>query len=268
MSRVGELIPNSGHTLSVAAGGSVLETFYQPCPYYSGRDLFVLSPIPAMSVKEMLAYTVLIRCNKYRYNYGRQANRTLEDMQIPSLEDVRKLVVKHSIPDEPSIKPFHRTHISLSDRSWKLFRYDELFDLKKGRRLTKAQMTVGVTPFVAPINSNNGHRQYISVPANHRGNTITVSYNGSVGEAFYQPIPYFASDDVNVLYPKFELNPYTGMFLCSLIRREKYRYNYGRKWRIERMNASTILLPLDKRGKPDWKFMEKYIKSLPCSSSL
>jgi hypothetical protein len=36
--------PNPAHTLSVAGGGSVLATFYQPFPYYSGRDLYVLIP--------------------------------------------------------------------------------------------------------------------------------------------------------------------------------------------------------------------------------
>jgi hypothetical protein len=36
--------PNPAHTLSVAGGGSILSTFYQPSPYYSGRDLYVLIP--------------------------------------------------------------------------------------------------------------------------------------------------------------------------------------------------------------------------------
>ena len=48
------------------------------------------------------------------------------------------------------------------------------------------------------------------MPANsHSGffwiNKITVCYNGSVGETFYQDQPFLASDDVNVLYPKFDM---------------------------------------------------------------
>jgi hypothetical protein len=53
-----------------------------------------------------------------------------------------------------------------------------------------------------------------------------------------------------------------------LIKREKYRYNYGRKWGIERMKNSQIKLPVTKNGTPDWSFMENYIKSLPYSSNL
>ena len=44
---------------------------------------------------------------------------------------------------------------------------------------------------------------------------------------------------------------------------DRYRWTYGRKWRPERMIKSTIKLPVDKQGNPDWNFMENYIKSLP-----
>ncbi len=79
-------------------------------------------------------------------------------------------------------------------------------------RLTKKQMTEGDTPFIGSIDSNNGQRQYVSASPNHTGNSITVNYNGSVAEAFYQPVPFWASDDVNVLYPKFDLNNISGCF--------------------------------------------------------
>ena len=76
--------PNPSHTLSVAGSGSVLSTFYHPFPYYSGRDLYVLVPKIKMSVIEMLFYAKCISANKYKYNYGRQANKTLKNILIPS----------------------------------------------------------------------------------------------------------------------------------------------------------------------------------------
>lgn len=75
--------PNPAHTLSVAVGGTVLATFYQPKPYYSGRDLYYLSPRKEMSIGEMLYYSMIIRSNAYRYSYGRQANKTLKDILVP-----------------------------------------------------------------------------------------------------------------------------------------------------------------------------------------
>ncbi|OFX26223.1 MAG: hypothetical protein A2033_02795 [Bacteroidetes bacterium GWA2_31_9] len=78
-----DIDPNPGNTLSVAGGGSVLSTFYQPIPYYSGRDLYYLIPKREMKVAEMLFYAKCISSNKYKYNYGRQANKTLKEILIP-----------------------------------------------------------------------------------------------------------------------------------------------------------------------------------------
>lgn len=75
--------PNPAHTLSVAGGGSVLATFYQEMPYYSGRDLYYLVPKRKMSVAEMLYYSMVIKANRYRYSYGRQANKTFKQILIP-----------------------------------------------------------------------------------------------------------------------------------------------------------------------------------------
>jgi len=146
---------------------------------------------------------------------------------------------------------------------WKLFFLDELFELKKGKRLTKAQMTEGEVPFVSSTDSNNGISAYVGQKAIHEGNTLTVNYDGSVAEAFYQPSPFWALDAVNVLYPKFEMNQYSGLFIAGVIRREKYRFNYGRKWHLERMAASRIKLPVKSDGTLDLDFMETYIRSLP-----
>ncbi|MDR2438092.1 MAG: restriction endonuclease subunit S [Planctomycetaceae bacterium] len=55
------------------------------------------------------------------------------------------------------------------------------------------------------------------------GNKITVSYNGSVGWAFYQPTDFLACDDVNVLEPRFNLNRYIAIFITTLIEQEQYR---------------------------------------------
>ena len=86
--RIKGVTPNPAHTLSVAAGGSVLATFYQPWPYYSGRDVYVLVSLQTISVKEMLIYATMISANSYKYNYGRQANRTLDSLMIPEKKAV------------------------------------------------------------------------------------------------------------------------------------------------------------------------------------
>lgn len=86
--RIEDVTPLPAGMLTVAGGGSVLETFVQPEPFYSGRDLYYLTPIKEMSLEVKLYYCMVIRANKYRYNYGRQANRTLKDLLVPAPSEI------------------------------------------------------------------------------------------------------------------------------------------------------------------------------------
>ena len=163
---------------------------------------------------------------------------------------------------------------------WKEFEMGRLFDIKKGKRLTAADQEEGDNNYIGAIDSNNGVANHIGQKPIHSANTISLSYNGSVGEAFYQSEPYWATDDVNALYPYYEqFNKYVGLFMVAVIRQEKYKFSYGRKWTLDNMNKTRINLPIqhnadgtpfidtDKKYSdngyvPDWKFMEDYIKSL------
>lgn len=271
--KMDDVEPNPSHTLSIAVSGSVLSTFYHDYEYYSGRDIYVAKPKIKLTKEEMLYYCYVIEQNKYRYNYGRGANKTFRSILVPSKDEIPKYVRTKEAEIRFCNKPIISNKIKLNTDSWKWFRYDEMFEIKKGKRLTKADMQDGDIPYIGAIDSNNGISAYISNDEHlHQGNTITVSYNGSIAEAFYQMTKFWATDDVNVLYPKFALNRYIAMFLITLIHREKYRFNYGRKWDKELMESSLIKLPAVKIApneyEPDWQFMEDYIKSLPYSSCL
>lgn len=155
------------------------------------------------------------------------------------------------------------------DTNWKLFYFKDLFEIKRGKRLTKANMNVGTTPFIGAIDSNNGLTAFIDQEPIHSGNTITVNYNGNgLADAYYQSSPFWCSDDVNVLYPKFELTPEIALFITTVIRKEKYRFSYGRKWHVARMKVSTISLPCKADGTLDLKFMQDYISTLPFSKEI
>lgn len=85
--RIADIEPIEAGVLTVAGGGSVLETFVQPESFYSGRDLYYLKPKIKLSLEQKLFYCMCIRANKYRFNYGRQANRTLKDLMVPALSE-------------------------------------------------------------------------------------------------------------------------------------------------------------------------------------
>lgn len=268
---IDDLEPAPAGDVSCALGGNgVLTTYIQEAPFYCGRDVAILRAKTPLTKQQTLFYCLCIKRNRFRYNYGRQANKTLAKLLVPSVDEIPAWVA------EVDLDQIKEARGSLTDaklpaiapNNWRPFRYDALFDIKKGQRLTKHDMAEGGTPFIGAIESDNGYRQFVNAAPNHEAGTITVSYNGSVGEAFYQSAPFWASDDINVLYPKFDMSAYVAMFLCALIRREKFRFSYGRKWHLGRMKESIIRLPVDLTGEPDWAFMEDYIKSLPYSKSI
>ena len=170
--------------------------------------------------------------------------------------------------------------MNLNTTNWKEFVLGRLFVIKKGKRLTSAEQEDGCNNYIGAIDSNNGIANHIAQAPIHKGNTISLSYNGSVGEAFYQKDPYWATDDVNALYSKYEgFNEQIGLFIATVLRQEKYKFSYGRKWTLDNMNITIIKLPaqrnddgtiyLDTSKKysddgyvPDWEWMENYIKSL------
>ncbi len=170
--------------------------------------------------------------------------------------------VSSSLADLQVTKGFF-AYNQIDTHDWKMFQISDLFDIVKGKRLTKADMIEGKTPFIGASAINNGITAYISNDKHiHPANTITLSYNGSVGEAFYQQQEFWASDDVNVLYPKFVLNVYIAMFIIPILKTAGKNYAFIDKWKKEDMEKTYIYLPVNPNGNPDFKFMENYMKKI------
>lgn len=182
-----------------------------------------------------------------------------------NIEDFEKTVQKYALykmSKNNRLNNDSKSLITVKQSSWKAFRLETLFDIRKGKRLTKANMIPGTTPFIGSTENNNGVTAYIGQEPIHEGNTITVNYNGSVAEAFYQPDAFWASDDVNVLYPKFKMDENIAMYIIAMLKHEKFRYNYGRKWHVERMKNSIIYLPVNNKKDIDFEKIQEFVNSL------
>lgn len=260
---------------AIAIGDTTATCFYQSDKFVCG-DHMVICRADWLNLYTALFLISILKQEKYKYSYGRAFKMDLISNTIIKLP---------STPDnepywnymEQYIKSIKHKRLSTANQgrysslilgveNWVEFCVGDLFEVKKGKRLTSDDQTDGDTPYIGAIDSNNGVANYIGQGAIHDGNTISLSYNGSVGEAFYQPKPFWATDDVNVLYFRKEngvaFNKYIALFICAVLRQEKYRYSYGRKWVLESMKSTIIKLP-EKSGKPDWCYMENYMKSLP-----
>lgn len=160
------------------------------------------------------------------------------------------------------------------------FKISDVFDLYKGKRLIKAEHICGNTPFIGSTDSNNGVTGYIGQKPIFSGNAITISYNGSVGQVFYQEKDFWASDDINVLYLKNHvLNASLYGYLSGALKKAGSKFSYSYKWNLERMKETLIVLPIQTDSQnnpiidskhiyhpdgyvPDWTYMEKYIRAI------
>ena len=147
--------------------------------------------------------------------------------------------------------------------TWLEYPFSQLFIIEKGTRLTKAKMVDGSINYIGATAFNNGVTAKIGNTEHlHPAGTLTVCYNGSIGQTFYQEEPYWATDDVNVLYPKFKITPNIAKFLCSVIYKIGLKYAYIDKWTAEKMRNTMIKLPSNVDNEPDWEYMENYITNI------
>lgn len=263
------LEPLPSGLLTVALGGSLLSTYVQQLPFYTAQNVAVLSPKDVdMPLIDRLYYAMCIKANDFRYSaFGREANRTLRSIKVP---DEPPLWARHStIPSSEGLARPARKPVPLTDHEkWKEILFEDYFIVKKGKRVTKANRANGSTRFIGASELNNGVTDFCDLDPIFEAGTLTVPYNGSVGFAFYQDEPYFASDDVQVLVPKLPLSKWTLLFVATMIRYEKDRFTYGYKWNLARMRESHMKLPVDDMGEPDWAYMEAYMLGLPFSAAV
>ena len=272
--------PYSGGCITVALGGSIGAAFYQGNPFYTAQNIAVVQfkeEVPCLAKLYLCQIIKFEVQNKFRA-FGRELNRHIKtdfSVELPVngagnpdwvwMENFMK-----GLRYKPITTKIKSKQLALRAMPWNEYSMGGLFHITKGKRLTKADIVPGNINFLGAIRENNGVREKIETDYAWQPNCITVNYNGSVGEAFYQAEPFWASDDVNVLYAKdfWVMDKYNAMFLITVIKANKYRFGYGRKWTIEKMKETIIALPGQEDGSPDFKYMGDYIKSLPYSDRI
>lgn len=278
--RIPNIKPNPAHTLSIAVSGSVLSTFYHDYEYYSGRDVYVAKPKIELSKAEMLYYCYVIEKNKYRYNYGRGANKTFRNILVPSYEEIPKFI-KNSNDIKPDFdpRPLSSNKLQLNTKEWEWFRVGDLFGNQKGI-ISKCKCSCASElledgkdiAYIGAKKSDNGIMKYVQLKEDlvTQGNCMVFigDGQGSVGYSLYQPNDFIGSTTLFAGYNE-NLNKYNAMFLIAVLDQERYRYSYGRKYKP---SDTKLKLPaiLTAKGEyePDWQWMEDYIKGLPYSRCL
>lgn len=252
--------------LTVAlSGNGVCSAFVQNKPFYTAYHVMVLSPKQHMSIIEKMFYARCIKMNAYKYSWGRQANKTLKDIELPDeipewvykvdLENYYK-AIKTNVP--------HKT-LALDTSNWHEFSLSNLFSQIRGSRLVQADREIGSIPLVTAGQSNLGVKDYISNPETKKYSealTIDMFCN-----SFVHLDEFCCDDNILVLKPKNKLSKYVLFFISTVINQDKYRYQYGKQYRQKDFNKHKIKLPSTENS-PNYEYMEYFIKQLPYSDKI
>lgn len=160
--------------------------------------------------------------------------------------------------------------ILLNTDQWELFHISDLFTIT-GTKTTPIEdlefSGQGKYPYVTTQSTNNGVRGFYNIMTESDSGILTID-SAVCGYCSYQATPFSASDHVEKLIPKFNMDIYVAMFFVTIFNVEQYRYNYGRKCSQTRMRQAQIRLPVDTNRQPDFVFMRDYISHIEYSSNL
>lgn len=248
--------------------------FYQDEPFYAvshGR-VNVLKPRFSITKNIALFIATVIKQQQYKYSYGRAVySKVVENMviKLPTdpngepdwlfMENYIKLL--HYKPLTTKNKPGQAPDLNV--KNWKKFALIDLFnEVKIAKSADISNLEDGNIPFVGRTDIDNGIQGFVSPVAATKGHCITISMVGT-NVALYQENDFQASQNIAVLR-KSDITKNMALFICSVINFEmQLKYSYGRTVGKTNIKSMTLNLPADLQGKPDWLFMENYIKSLP-----
>ncbi len=270
------------NAITLNNSGSIGYCFYHPYEFVASDHCTILN-IKDENVKLdtilFLFLKPIIESMKQKYGFAREmsnARLKKEKILLPAkdnapdwkfMENYIKDKAKNVVYDNPVIYP--KNTISLNSVQWQGFKVSDLFNVvgtKTTPKLTLNEYGYGGHPYITTRATNNGIDGFYDFYT-EKGNVLTID-SATIGHATYQKSDFSASDHVEKLVPKFELNQYIALFLKTILNKEQYRYGYGRKFNQDRIKATVINLPIKSKDLPDWEFIEYYIKSLPYSKSL
>lgn len=213
---------------------------------------------------------MVIRANAYRFHYGRQANEYLAELEIP--DKVPDWALQTEIhPVATGIRAEKKGFFVEAWKEFSLAGKEGLFRLENCKCGNAGELEDGDDIFyIGAKKSDNGVMKRVAYQEQlvTKGNCIVFICDGqgSVGYTNYMDRDFIGSTTLTVGRNE-KLNRYNALFLVTVLDLEKPKYSYGRKYR-KHMQEIRIKLPATKEGKPDYAYMENYIKSLPYSDRI
>jgi len=255
------VVPFETGSITVAASGSVMESFLQTTPFYTSYHIFVLTSKEPMSIPVKLYYCMCLRRNKFKYSYGRQANETLAELQIPAIEEIPAEIKAFSLSDMErklmetvQIEGLGDKAVTVAKDNTRDIPLSELFTLHNGISSnnvlrSKIKKSSNWIPYIRP-----SYRQATSIDSYvNKGlvppdkifpqGTLYVSTNGQGSHtySYVSASAFVPNSDVCVLMPKRDMCLREKLFYALCITRNRFKFSYGRKPKGNKLES--LMLP-------------------------
>lgn len=241
------------------------------------------------TIQECLFIATIINFNKYKFAYGRMCNwERIKDeyLLLPAIKDERTDITtpdwqtmselmaeleekenqgKGSLANALQTKNDENVN-PVSTDDWGEFSVEKLFGRIEVGKANAGMLDDGDDCLYLGAKKDDNcvmQRCARNPDLVQPGNCIVFICNGegSVGYANYMDREFIATTDLVMGYAG-KLNKYNGLFITTILDRERPKYSFGRKWKTH-LRDTIIKLPKTKDGKPDWDEMERRIKVLP-----
>jgi len=156
-------------------------------------------------------------------------------------------------------------NLNLKNKEWKEFEFEELFEINStssGIDRNKLINKKGTIPYLTRSEKNNAYDSFICEQDDKYriddSNVITIGLDTQT--VFYQPNKFYTGQNIQILKSK-HLDKEIAQFLIPLIKRQMEKFNWGGNGAtLTRLKRSKLLVPINSLGKPDFEFMEAFMK--------
>lgn len=276
-----------GGVITVSKDGGNGDAFLQKLPFCGNEKVMVLTPKRNLSDLELFYYVSVIKYNKFIFGYGRKCSvARLGEIYIPSPNEIPSFVYEFSI--RPITTSNKKQTITLDVATWKEFELGRLVSkVYKAKSYNKDDLTEtedknNAINYITRTGENNGCELMVlmkDVDGSYIEEPNAITIGDTTATCFYQAERFIAGDHMVVVRAEW-LNEKVATFILTILKKEQYKYSYGRAFLMDRIKSTTLKLPIvlnddgtpcvDETHKfsddgyvPDWTFMENYIKSLP-----
>ena len=266
----------------ITIGLDTQTVFYQPIKFYTGQNIQILKNKHLnREVAQFLIPLIKKQLEKFSWgSYGATLTRLRRSkILLPTNSkdepdyDYMESFVKSTEREKLKLYEFYLEKelnetkdldeiVPLEEKDWDEFFIEDIAEIESGRDIYEAKRIKGKTPYISATAGNNGVGYFVgNENKTLESGCLSVNRNGSVGYSFYHQYKALFSNDCRKLRLK-QHSKYIGIFIAHQITKQRGKYGYGYKMGTARLKRQKVMLPINGEKKPDYLYIENFIKQL------